>query len=182
VAVALDHFIARQQVLQPTAPVTPFDSQWPSACYLQEANDGDPVGWRPVKQAEASDMFERLGEALEQQIHPDIVTFYSRYWSDPLPASCEEGELSLLQVWNAEDMERLRSNLVGHALAKRKQRQPLTLFFATTEPDGNYFLSIENESGTIWLEQPGKKPIRQLADSLAAFIDRLKPEPIQDLE
>jgi len=79
-------------------------------------------------------------------------------------------------------MERLRGNLIGHALMKRKKRQPLTLFFATTEPDGNYFLSIQNDDGSVWLEQPGKKPLRQLAPSLAEFIAGLTPELIPDQE
>ncbi|MCV6589379.1 MAG: SecY-interacting protein [Marinobacterium sp.] len=179
---ALDQFIQRQQQLQPESPQVPLDSQWPSPCCLVEGADGELSPWRPVRQQQTCDMFARLSEALEEPVHPSVISFYSRYWSDPLPARSEEGQLSLLQVWNSDDMERLRGNLIGHALAKRKQRQPLSLFFATTEPDGNYFLSVMNSDGTIWLEQPGKKPIRQLADSLAEFINRLEPERIQDME
>lgn len=182
VSQALEDFVGQLIRMQPEPPRIPWDSQWPSACYLNEARDGEPAGWRPVKQTRLSDMFERLGEALKQPIHPDIVAFYSTYWSDPLPASSKEGQLSLIQVWNDDDLERLRSNLIGHALAKQKQRQPLTLFFATTEPDGDYFLSVNNEDGSVWLEQPGKKPIRPLADSLAEFINRLTPDIIPDQE
>jgi len=183
VADALDRFITRQLALQPEPPRVPWDTQWPSDCYLNEGQaDGEMIGWRPVKQQTRQDMFERLGEALGIEIHPDVVTFYSRYWSDPLPARSEEGQLSLLQLWNPDDMERLRGNLIGHAVAKQKQKQPMTLFIATTEPDAEYFLSVNNEDGSVWLEQPGKKPLRQLASSLAEMIDRLTPEPAKDLE
>lgn len=183
VADALDRFITRQLALQPEPPRVPWDSEWPSQCYLTDTpQDGELTAWRPVKQQAPQDMFERLSEALGLNIHPDVVTFYSRYWSDPLPAHSEEGQLSLLQLWNPADMERLRGNLIGHAVAKHKQKQPMTLFIATTEPDGEYFLSVNNEDGSVWLEQPGKKPLRQLASSLAELIDRLTPEPVKDLE
>ncbi|MBY4677977.1 SecY-interacting protein [Marinobacterium arenosum] len=171
----LDRLIDRLAELNPEPPQTAYDNDWPSACYLHQADDGQPVPWRPVRRDDSEDMFARLAAALEQPIHPDLVAYYCRYWSDPLPAQCPDGELSLLQVWNPDDMERLRGNLIGHALAKRKQRQPLTLFFATTEPDGNYFLSIDNQSGEVWLEQPGKKPLRKLADSLADFLATVEP-------
>lgn len=179
---ALDRLINHLQVIQPEAPLAIYDQDWPSACYLEKVAEGDPVGWRPVKRSDKEDMFDRLSEALEQPIHPDIVQFFCRYWSDPIPAQCEEGELSLLQIWNSDDMERLRANLIGHALTKKKQRRPLTLFFATTEPDGDYFLSIDNQTGDVWLERPGKAPIRKLADSLAEFLATLTVQPIQNQE
>lgn len=186
VSAALDRFIEKHQALQAQPPIAIYESEWQSVCYtrdnLDSLTDGDRVTWRPTKQTEELSMFNRLGEALEVEIHPDLVEFYSRYWSDPLPAKSEDGELSLLQVWNNDDLERLRSNLIGHALATRKQKRPLTFFFACTEPDGDYFLSIDNESGEILLEQPGKKPLRKLADNLADYIDTLEPLMIPDME
>lgn len=181
---ALDRFIQRfldqQRSLGGSLPQVEFDALWPSPCYQlsarerADADEGQPVPWQPVRQAVRNPLFDGLAQALETPIHPDIETFYGRYWSEHLPASSQEGGLSLLQLWNDEDYERLRGNLVGHALAKRKQRQPLTLFFGCTEPD-EYVLSIDNESGRVLLEQPGRKPLRELAPSLADFIDRLTP-------
>lgn len=179
---ALDQFIQRQQALQSNLPLVTYDSDWPSNCYVNEVGNGNTTPWRPVKQTERQDMFERLGEALEVTIHPDLISYYTRYWSDPLPAHSSDGDLSLLLVWNNDDMERLRSNLIGHALGLRKQKRPLTFFFACTEPDGDYFLSIDNNTGEILLEQPGKKPLRKLSDSLADFLDSLEPLKIADTE
>lgn len=186
VSAALDRFISRQQQIQPEAPKAIYDPEWQSVCYQVAPNEqprpNAQIPWQPVRQAETHSMFQRLGEALEVTVHPDLVTFYSRYWSDPLPARSSDGELSLLQVWNEDDMERLRSNLIGHALVLRKQKRPLTFFFACTEPDGDYFLSIDNETGVVLLEQPGKKPLRKLADSLADYLDTLEPLKIPDME
>ena len=176
---ALDQFIdswcqhQRQHCKQPLS--VEFDSQWLSACYSdsQQLKDGELCQWQPVKQRH-QDMFSRLAEALDEEVHPDIVTFYSRYWSSHLTASSDEGDLELLQVWNQDDMERLRSNLLGHALAKRKLKQPLSFFIAITYPDEG-MLCVDNSSGEIWYEMPGKKPIRKIADSLCTFLSRIKP-------
>ncbi|UTW13781.1 SecY-interacting protein [Marinobacterium rhizophilum] len=184
-AQALDRYMDRALEYQLAhagrLPLLPFDAKWSSDCYATQAADDEPTPWRPVRQTEDSDLFERIGQALEQKIHPDIVTFYSRYWSDPLPARHLSNKLVLLQLWNPEDGERLRGNLLGHALMKARKKQPLTLFFASTEPE-DMFISINNSDGTVWLEAPGKKPLRQIADSLAAFLDALEPDTIADQE
>ncbi len=179
---ALDQFITsaiafhRQQTGE--LPLTPFDPEWPSPCLNQHPQQpGELLHWQPVRQQPPSDMFERLGAALELPLHRDIQLWYTRYWSAPLPARHPDGELSLLFCWSPDDMERLRSNLLGHLLAKRKQRQAPSLFFACTE--GDEFMTLRNEDGSVWLERPGKKPLRRLADSLAAFVAQLEPLPIE---
>lgn len=176
---ALDSFVQRltESCANDGWPQLPFDPEWPSPCWQQEADEGVMTLWKPVRQTAVNDMFDRLSEALETDIHPDIGDYYSRYWSDPLPARAAQGELSLLQVWNPEDLERLRANLIGHALEKRRRRLPLTLFFAVTLPDGNLILSLDNADGSIWLEAPGKPPHQRLADSLADFLLTLDPLP-----
>ncbi|WP_286238173.1 SecY-interacting protein [Neptuniibacter halophilus] len=179
---ALEQFVSRLKQLQPEAPLIPYNSDWPSDCYLHTVSAGTPVGWRPALQTQPQDMFQRLSEALEEDVHPDLVAFYTHFWSDPLPAHCSDGDLSLLQVWNPEDMERLRSNLIGHALSKRQQKRPLTFFFACPEPDENFFISLDNFSGEVWLEAPGKPPLRKLADNLSDFLNTLQPRPIMDME
>ncbi len=109
---ALDNFIAeyiqRYQQRHQRLPQIAYDPQWPSPCYQQTATAGEPVSWQPVRQQQLPDLFQGLAHALETEIHPDIVSYYSRYWSDPLPASFNGDRLSLLFVWNDEDYERLR--------------------------------------------------------------------------
>ncbi len=177
---ALDSFIAQLIALQPEAPRILFNADWPSPCYQQQADPGVSVGWRPVRQTEQNDMFDRLSTALEEPLHPDIVSYYSRYWSDPLPAVWEGEPLSLLQAWNPADLERLRENLIGHALNKQRSKAPLTIFFACVEPDTDYFVSLENQSGQVVLEKPGQPVIRVLANSLAEFLNNLTPTAIPD--
>ncbi len=181
VTIALDHLIERylKACHQRTGalPRIEHDPEWPSPCYQGEPDSNGMIDWQPVRQDQSSDLFERLACALDTPIHPDLIAYYSHLWSDPIPVSCQEGDLSLLFIWNDADYERLRANLIGHALAKRKLRLPLTLFFACTEPDANYFLSLDNNSGEVQLEQPGRAPLRTVAASLSEFLNTLQPNP-----
>lgn len=157
-------------------PWVPYDPDWPSPCYRHAAKPGRPVSWQPVRMETPGDMFARLSRALEESLHPDLVTYYSRYWSDPIPCTLPDGAgVSLLLVWNEQDMERLRANLIGHALNKRRQKRELTLFFGLLEPETDEMITLNNRDGSIWLELPGKAPHTRLADSLADFLGRLTP-------
>lgn len=172
----LDGFITEWLDLHTDAPPTvAFDPQWPSQCYESSSlQAGEQVAWLPQKQTVACDVFTRLGEALETTIHPDIITYYTYLWSDHLSAKAPDGDLVLLQVWNEEDIERLRANLIGHAMNKAKKKRPLTLFFACTEPDDG-ILSLLNEDGSIWLEYPGQEPVKKIAENLCDFLSQLSP-------
>jgi SecY interacting protein Syd len=130
--------------------------------------------WRPVPQSTPVD-FRGLANALETEIHPDICTFYGSFWSGSLEATSQEGHVSLIQMWNQSDFERLIENFIGHALMKRQHKLPLTLFFATTEPDSELFLSVDNKSGEVLLEEPARPPIRIVDNDLNTFLNRLTP-------
>ena len=174
---ALDRFVEqREQLLrqQNAIPSIEYDPDWPSSCYLDQPEPGGTTAWLPQRQQPSTDLFERLEHALEQPIHPDLIDYYTRYWSDPLRARSTQGLLDLLFVWNPADYERLRANLIGHALGRRRLKQPLTLFFGCTHPE-EYVLTLDNASGQVMLEQPGRKASDILAPSLADFINSLTP-------
>ena len=117
--------------------------------------------------------FSGLARALEAPVHPDFQVYYGSYWRRSFEVQAPDGRLTLLQVWNQADFERLIGNLLGHALAKQKAREPLSLFFACADED-DLFLSLENQSGRILLERPGRAPLRELAPDLAAFLGCLR--------
>lgn len=150
----------------------PFDENWRSCCEVH--SDIEITRWRPVPQVPAVD-FRGLEAAMEKRFHLDIVTYYSTYWAGTFEADSAEGRVSLIQLWNQEDFERLRSNLIGHALAKRRRKQPFTIFFATTEADPQLLLSLDCDTGAVMLEDAHRGLIRQVDASLAAFLARLAP-------
>ena len=171
---ALDNLIERTLSLTEAGLIgAPFDPEWRSKCeFHRYANQ---TFWRPVGQSPRVD-FSGLSNAIEASIHPDIVNYYSSYWSGTLETDSREGRVSLIQLWNQDDFERLMANLVGHALNKIRAKHPYTVFFATTEPNSELFLSIDNSSGTVLLEEPGKAPIREVESDISTFLNRLEPK------
>ncbi len=161
-----------------------YDQEWRSPCELpafenkNRTQAPELVAWRPVPQTPPVD-FSGLENALETTIHPDIVEYFSSFWSSTIEAKSIEGHASLIQLWNQGDFDRLVENFIGHALAKRQLKEPLTLFIATTEADSEYFLSINNATGAVLLEEPGRPPLRQVEDSLETFLRRLTPSTLQ---
>ena len=92
-----------------------------------------------------------------------------------LESTSQEGHVSLIQLWNADDFDRLIGNLIGHLMTKQRLKQPFTVFFANTEHDSELFLSIDNESGQVLLEEPAKAPLRIVEQDLVTFLKRLTP-------
>ncbi|HJN51933.1 MAG: SecY-interacting protein [Pseudomonadales bacterium] len=154
-------------------PPQKFDPDWPSPCRIGAPAAGY-IRWEPVPQSQTTD-FRGLENALELEIHKDIKAYYGSYWCGALEATAEEGHVSLIQMWNPQDFDRLIENLIGHAMAKRRLKHPFTVFVATTEADSELFLSVDNDTGGVLLEEPGCPPRRQVDENLASFIDRLTP-------
>ena len=59
----------------------------------------------------------------------------------------------------------------------RHNRTPFSVFFACTEPDSELYLTVNNDTGAVQVEEPGRKPIRTVCESLAEFYDLLVPAP-----
>ena len=168
------------------APTTDYDPDWPSPCeqgrWFDAGNDQTPeprIRWQPVPRWEEAGSgwpqdFDGLENALETTVHPDFKALFS-HWSATLELTGPRGHVSLLQVWNRADVERYIENLIGHVLIQRRARAPLTLFFACTEPDSELILSLENKTGAVVLEEPGREPVETLSGGLAEFLDQLEP-------
>jgi SecY interacting protein Syd len=171
-----EHYLKSHAVL-----TTVYDPQWPSPCEIEVPFDGvqgdQLIRWQPVKRHLSEDDFIGLENALEMPIHPDVKTHFGAYWSANLEAKAPDGHVSLLYLWNPEDTDRLVENLIGHAVACKQNRTPFSVFFACTEPESDLFLTINNTTGQVQLEEPGKKPLRVVSDSLQSFMDSLVPAP-----
>ena len=162
-----------------TRLLTPHDPEWPSPCEIGEPFTDEQgkqlIEWQPVKRHPSAADFDGLERALELEIHPDVKTHYARYWSANLDAAAPDGYVNLLYLWNQQDVDRLTENLIGHAVACRHNRTPFSVFFACTEPDSDLYLTINNQTGAVMVEQPGRKPLRTVCDSLAEFMTLLVP-------
>ena len=170
---ALSKFIDQAVEIQPEGHFTSeFDADWRSMCEFETTSKQSL--WRPTAQAGFLD-FSGLSNAAEQPIHPDIQSYFSSFWSGSLLAKSSEGPVDLIQLWNTQDFDRLIENLVGHLFVQQRAKLPFTIFFATTDVDSELFLSIDNSSGKILLEEPGRAPIREVETNMATFLNRLEP-------
>ena len=159
--------------------VTYFEKQWLSPCVdannTKDAIDGQEVAWQPVLR-ERQDTLKNLEDALEIHIPDELQQLFCRYYSHDLNAQTEQGKLTILQVWNPEDFDRLQKNLIAHVLMKRRLKQADTLFFALTDEE-DFILSVMLSSGAVMLEKVGKAPQQEIASSLTDFMTRLSPSP-----
>jgi len=154
-------------------PVQEHDPAWPSQCQVGEPDADGLIRWRPLERDTAAD-FSGLESALDVDIHPDIKSFYGSYWGAAIEMQAAEGGVTLIQVWNSADFDRLVENIIGDAMAKQRMKAPLTVFIACTDEE-EYTLSVDNESGCVVLEEPGSPPIREVSPSLVEFLERLQP-------
>lgn len=151
-------------------PVTTFDPDWPSPCVVQVLDD-EKCYWQPVAMTEPP-AFARLANAMEQPVQPDLVQLFSVAWSASLPVEFDGNQFELLQLWSSADFDNLLSNQIGHAMEKKRVRQPLSFFFALV--DEKRFLSVDNASGEVLLETLGTRQPTSLAPGLELFLEQVR--------
>ena len=169
----MDCYIELYQEKHEQLPIIDIDADWPSPC-LQHLHNDKEVFWQPTKNNDSLS-FDNVEQALEINLHDDIQTYFTTYFSESISAKCSEGELSLLLPWSIEDFKRLQENIIGHIMMKKRLKQPITIFFAVTDDEEN-ILSIDNDSGEVWVESVGCLPHKKLADSLIEFFKQISPK------
>lgn len=169
----LDQFVARYISMHEDALLTTYDANWPSECYAERKEDGENVHWKPVIQNDGN-VFTNVEAALNITLNKAYCDFFTRYYSDNLPAIAPRGNCELLQAWNKDDFERLQQNTIGHLMMKARLKQAPTLFFAVTDEE-DFILSVLNSTGEVVLEQVGQPPKEVIAPDLPTFIAGLTP-------
>ncbi|WP_299005589.1 SecY-interacting protein [uncultured Shewanella sp.] len=146
-----------------------------SACIVQETDldENMPVQWVSVVRDQVGN-FDNVASALDIRLHSDINGFYGHFFSGPLMFHSQWGAGEVLQPWNQNDFECLQQNIIGHLMMKRKLKQPLTWFIGVME-EGDTMITVNNETGSVWIEKPGEVQSIQLASSVDDFLSQLTP-------
>ena len=174
-----DLYIEKHQREHHQLPTVESDEDWASDCEQGRHND-EEIYWKPVKITNKLN-FENVEQALNLTLHQDIKDYFTCIYSESIEAESEDGKLSLLLAWNKKDFERLQQNLIGHIMMKQKLKQNITLFFAVTDED-DMIISLDNETGEIWVEQVGCKPHKKLANNMVQFLNNLTPLTSVDID
>jgi len=182
---ALIAFYARCEQLwqaQDFVPQQEFDSEWDSPCFIEASSSMSLLAghkaWLPVKRDEITS-FNNIESALNIDLDPQIADFFGAYFSDHMPASFNDEIIELVQVWSADDFDRLQENMIAHLMMKKTLKQPPTLFIASCADDMQ-IIALDNVSGEVVRETLGKGITAVLAPDLASFIDMLTPVlPVQ---
>ena len=159
---ALEHFFARWQrdgEARRGLPLCEWEADWRSPCQLGEPAD-----------------FTAMADALELTIHPSAIALFGHWFSRHIPCLFKGLRLELILPWNDADLDLLRENLIGHLLMLRKLKRTPSIFIATTRNEMT-LISLDNESGQVWLEWLDSGRRLTLAPSLPAFLERLETLP-----
>lgn len=165
-------------------PQVCHDQQWRSPCEAEPVNDGEMVQWQWQNQSGQLN-FSELENALELSLHGDIKQYYNSIYSGPLFVTFDEQQIELLQVWNDDDFDRLKHNIIGHILMQRRLKLDHTVFIGCVI-NSEKMLSIDNQSGELILEVAGNKQRTTLANSLSEFLTQapvlVEPEAEQQYQ
>ncbi|MDX2320297.1 MAG: SecY-interacting protein [Moritella sp.] len=181
---ALIAFYARCEQLwqaQNYLPQQEFDPEWDSPCFIEGSSSAQLLAghkaWLPVKRDEITS-FSNIESALGIDLDPQIADFFGAYFSDHMPATFNDESIDLVQVWNAEDFERLQENMIAHLMMKKTLKQSPTLFIASCADDMQ-IIALDNVSGEVVREVLGKGIVAILAPDLATFISQLTPRLLE---
>lgn len=155
-------------------PLCEWEADWRSPCELDAPKEGR-VAWRPVQRQDPAD-FTAMAAALELELHPAALALFGHWFSRPIPCSYKGLRIELILPWNEADLDLLRENLIGHLLMLRKLKRSPSLFIASTRNEMT-LVSLDNETGQIWLEWLDSGRRLPLAPSLLAFLERLETLP-----
>ncbi|SDI57409.1 SecY interacting protein Syd [Ferrimonas sediminum] len=164
-----DRFRHAWQSTHGQLPVTDRDEAGPAAVSEHELGQH----WQAVPQQPLG-AFSNLEPALELPVHPDLQAFYGHFYGGNLQFDADFGCGELLQPWNQDDFAFLQENLVGHALMKKRLKQPATWFVGVME-QSDAMVVMDNADGSLWLEVPGQEPHQKLADNLSELLGQIAP-------
>jgi SecY interacting protein Syd len=134
------------------------DPEWTSPCEVGPVDDEGTIAWEPVRQSPPADL-SAVEAALGEPMHPDVHRIYATWYAGPVA--------DLMLPWNAEDAERKVRGILEHLEARRGLGPP-SIPIAWTDSD--LYHALDNRTGAVQLEEPGRPGGEEVAGSLDAWL------------
>src|SRR5262245_4554075 len=132
-----------------------YDPEWQSPCVVLPPDGDNMVSWRPVPMESPPD-FASI------PLRSEVRELYTSFWGRSVGGR-HSGEAVLLRVaWNADELQRIGQSVSAQVAAGEP------VFVASTDSD--WYFAVDNATGKVFLCEPGRPPIREVAPSLAAFL------------
>ena len=140
-----------------TVPVE-YDPDWPSPCIIFPPDVEGMVRWQPVPMNPPA-RFEDI------QLHPDLQAFFGSFWGGSVEGT-HSGESVLMSVaWNQEELLKIKKSTLDCLV------EGVPVSIAGTSSD--WYFGVDNNTGEVWLCEPGYPPIRKVSSSIAAFLNEI---------
>lgn len=147
-------------------PVSVGLAEIDSPCIQQRAEHG--VYWLPQPFTLPASL-AAVERGVEIALQPSVVAWYTSQFAADMAVSFRGQSVTLLQVWNEEDFQRVQENLIGHLIMKRRLKQTPTLFIGATDHDTE-IISVDNLTGQVIREGLGSKKRKVLTENVADFL------------
>jgi SecY interacting protein Syd len=99
-------------------------------------------------------------------LHPDLREFYGSFWGGSAYGRHSGESVGVSVAWNPDNLARITQFIRAQVLTGE------SVFVANTDSD--WYFGADNATGAVWLCEPGRPPIRQVAPSLAAFLAEVR--------
>lgn len=161
-----------------------FDEDWfprvkycpseSSPCAFGPIDSRGTVRWRPVKRDPVV-AIEPIVEIARDNVVEDANDFLASFYSASL--ECRFGyEYLVLDcgAWNDEEFARKQAAIDKHIENQADLAVCRSVPLGRSVSGSGCYIGLNLESGEVWTEQPGRKPIEKLAASYADFLAGLK--------
>ncbi|VTU01214.1 protein syd : Uncharacterized protein OS=Endozoicomonas numazuensis GN=GZ78_23580 PE=4 SV=1: Syd [Gemmataceae bacterium] len=153
VAYALLRLLNRASLLR-----VDHDPARPSPCEQLPPDHHGLVEWRPVPVTPPA-AFDGIA------IHPSIREFYGSYLGGEADGHYAGEAVHLITAWEVDGLARFARTV----RAQVESEKQVTVAYT----DREQLYAVDNATGAVWLCEPDQQPIRQVARSLAEFLNQI---------
>jgi SecY interacting protein Syd len=150
---------ALQNLLAAKATPIEYDPEWLSPCIIFPPDADGMVLWKPSP-------IEPPVQFSDIPLHPDLKAFYGAFWGGTVDGHYS-GETVLVRVaWNSQELAIIQA-VISTQIAER-----LPVSIAITGSD--WYFGVDNDTGKVWLCEPGHPPLRQVSSSITTFLTKIE--------